>query len=218
MLRNCLLLVAIGLLPLPAILQAKPIDPGIIVDSTDPPAINLFGVTNGINGVQPTGDAAVVYQLEDNTGIIQSLTFDLTINTGLPQKDIRNGFSCGQNGRGYFLHCTITYDPNTGDLKYMFFGVRPPEGDELCPQKDCEVNEQEGIPPGGTFFVHLNGWVSDATVGDPDTLYSGLPEFSNSFVATPEPSALWVVGIALLLLASVVELRRRRNTRLGNLS
>jgi len=216
MLRKCLFLVAVCLLAVPAIAPATPLDPGIIIDSTDPPAINLFGVTNGIGGVQPTGDAAVVYQLEDNTGVINSITFDLQVNPGLAElltpAELAAAFTCGQgSGKGYFLHCQVVYTDATGDLKYEFYGVKPPDGDEYCTPQHCEVNEQEGIPPGATFFVHLNGWVEDASVNDPVPLYNGLPGFTDSFT-TPEPSTLGAAGIGLVL-AALVEARRRKKTK-----
>jgi hypothetical protein len=203
---------------------ANPIDPGIIVDSNDPPATDLGGITNGLNGVQVTGDANVIYKLEDNTGIITSLTFTTLINPNLSQATINADFTCGQDslnqgGLGYFLHCSVGYTPTNGldlthgVLTYSFFGVNPPEGspDELCPAQDCEINEQEGIPTGGSFFIHLLGWIPDAPGSGP--LYNGLPTFSSTFTATPEPSALPFLAGGLLLVAGIAKLRGRNRQR-----
>jgi hypothetical protein len=203
---------------------ANPIDPGIIVDSNDPPATDLGGITNGLNGVQVTGDANVIYKLEDNTGIITSLTFTTLINPNLSQATISADFTCGQDslnqgGLGYFLHCSVGYTPTNGldlthgVLTYSFFGVNPPEGapDELCPAQDCEINEQEGIPTGGSFFIHLLGWIPDAPGSGP--LYNGLPTFTNTFTATPEPSALPFLAGGLLLVAGIAKLRGRNRQR-----
>ena len=214
--RHSLAVAAALFIVLPALSRASILDPGIILDGTDPDFTELGGITNGLNGVQATSPN-ITYGLEDNTGIVQSVTFDMIINPGLRQKDIRNGFSCNQDstgngGKGYFLHCSIDYNANTGELSFNFFGVKPPDADERCPQRDCEVNEQEGIPPGASFFVHLFGWVPDASVDDPVQLYNGAPPtFTNTFTASsPEPSGTVAAAVGLLLVAAVVEIRRRR--------
>jgi hypothetical protein len=204
-------LLAACLIALPALTWAS-IDPGITIESGDPPFVFLGGITNNLNGVQPTTTSPdITYELNDDNAVITSLTFDMTINPGLLVRDVLNTFSCSQpRGQAYFLRCRVTYTPSTGDLKYVFSGVRRPDGDELCPALDCEVGEREGIPPGASFFVVLTGWVPDLTINDPVEVYSGLPVFSNSFTtAAPEPSTLWTLALVLLLVGWVVERRRR---------
>ena len=99
MLTACL--VAGGLIALPAITLAST-DPGITIESSDPPdPIFLGGITNGLGGVQLTGDADVLYQLEDDTGIITSITFDVQINKDLhphPGRGTRRGRSDAPSG------------------------------------------------------------------------------------------------------------------------
>jgi hypothetical protein len=133
-----------------------------------------------------TGNANVIYKLEDNTGTITSLTFMTLINPNLPQASIKADFTCGQDslgqgGLGYFLHCAVGYTPTNGlglthgVLTYSFFGVEAPDPDELCPTQDCEINEQEGLPAGGSFFVHLLGWIPDAPGCGPLYKMASLP-------------------------------------------
>ena len=214
--RHSLAVAAALLIVLPLLSRATTMDPGIILDGTDPDFTELGGITNGLNGVQATSPD-ITYGLENDTGIIQSVTFAMIINTGLPNKAINNGFSCSQDSTGngtdgYFLHCSVDYNKTTGALTFNFFGVKPPDDDELCPAQDCEAHEQEGIPPGASFFVHLTGWVDDASVDDPIQLYNGAPPtFTNSFTASsPEPSGTVAAGVGLLLVAAFVEIRRRR--------
>jgi len=215
MIRNYIL-VAAGCLLLPSIAPAI----GIGVIGGDPVA-PLLDITGDLVDVQPTaancisltGDCTFVFN-NDTGAIITSLDFNMDIATGLTKADIAESFSCSQGGLGYFKNCAVTYNAITGDLDYLFSGVNQPEGDEQCPQKDCEVNEREGIPPAAPgyrqFSITLTGWVADATVGDPMPLFpNGLPTFTNSFT-TPEPSSLIALGIGSLLLVGVVQFRRRK--------
>ncbi len=217
MIRNYVLAAVSCLLALPALAPAI----GIEAIGGDPP--NPLLISTQFGQVQatsetfcgsaatpplPEGDCTFVF--ENNTGaIVNSLEFNMDIATGLTKADIASTFTCSQGGLGYFLHCAIAYNSTTGDLDYLLSGVKPPDGDEKCPG-DCEINEQEGIPLDGIFRIELTGWVATATVGDPMMVFpNGLPSFTDSFT-TPEPSSLFTLGIGCLLLAGVVEVRRRR--------
>jgi len=227
MLRNYTLIAALVLLP------GSVMALGIAVDGGDPPA-SPFVISTQLGDVQPTGsncDALTgdcTYVFNNDTGaIITSLSFSMDINPGLGgstqtslRKFIRDNFQCTQDSfGGYFLHCNVTYDQPTGLLTYSLYGVRRPEGDELCPTKDCELGEHEGIPPAvpgyDQFRIVLTGWVEDAPITTDGNLYDGTPPtFTNSFTATPEPSTVLFSGIGLVLLAGFGELRRRKTAAL----
>jgi hypothetical protein len=221
MIRNYVLAAVSCLLALPALAPAI----GIEAIGGDPPLPLL--ITTQFGQVQatsetfcgavaglPEGDCTFVF--DNNTGaIVTGLDFNMDIVTGLTKAEIADTFTCNQGGRGYFLNCAVTYNSTTGDLDYLFSGVKPPDGDETCglprSPRDCEINEQEGIPLDGIFRIELTGWVADATVGDPTMVFPNgqLPVFTDTFT-TPEPSSFFSVGIGLLLLAGVFQFRRRK--------
>ncbi len=218
------MLVAAGwLLAFSGTAMANMADPSIGVLGGDPPCTQTFdiNVTNINPSVQPQGiSGTTCYIITNNSGgIISSLDFGMTINTGLESIDGLNVTGAGGifsiqqlDTSGYFKHTSLTYNDTTGDLGFEFFGVNKADGDEHCPG-DCEINEQEGIPPGGIFTLELTGWVSGLSVNDPVQVYPGLPDVTSTFTTTPEPSTWLVLMIGFLAIAGVVELRRRRASR-----
>jgi hypothetical protein len=213
MVRKYLLIAAGCLLAVPGLMVADDLDPFVDVVGGDPTqVIDLGGITTGLVNVQPDNNAGTTeYQLFNDTGeIVTGLKIDTTIATGLNVTMVENlFFTTSQLGAGYFEHHTVTYNPTSGDLLFNFFGVEPPDGDELCPQEDCEINEQEGIPPGGIFTIRLGGWTDNAMFGRTQ-LYTGRPTFTDTDTLTPEPAMFVVTGIGLLLAVGVVQFRRRK--------
>jgi hypothetical protein len=226
MVRKHLLIAAASLLALPGVVSAI----GIGVIGGDPPGL----VSTDLGEVQATGsfcdgDGNCTYVFNNDTGgIITSLSFSTVIATGLTQTEIDNAFTCTQVGQfpvGYFLTCNPSdYNPSTGELTYEFEGVLPPGAGETCPDGNCDP-DQRGIPPDTDpmdkeFQITLSGWVSTATVddsmGSPTPLFgpNGVQSFTNDFTstATPEPSTLAFLAIALLLSVGVAQLRRRKLT------
>jgi hypothetical protein len=182
-------------------------DPGILVEDGDP---TPMPITVDLGLVQPNGQGMVTFDfINDSGGIVDELEFMVQIAKSLPNSVIQNAFSISQGGAGYFKNDTISYDPTTGVLTYLFDGVNPSDHDEMCPTPDQEINEQEGIPACGVFHVTLTGWVDSAMFGN-TTLYNGRPTFTASFMDSPEPSTIAFSGLGLLLLGAVVERRRRK--------
>lgn len=232
MLRRYLLIAVGCLIAVPNIAMASL---GIGVKGGDPTCgdgqtfdIDLTGASESVQSqdVQPDGfSGTTCFIVTNNTsGIVNSLDFDMTINAGLVTPDDLNVvgpggiFSISQiGGAGYFLHESLTYNNGSGNLNFDFFGVKPPDGDESCgfsySPKNCEINEQEGIPPGGIFTIELTGWVSNYSVSDPIQVYGNLPNYSTSFTETPEPSTFFALAVGFLVIAAVVESRRRRSLR-----
>ena len=182
-------------------------DPEILIDSD----CCSIPITSGINQVQPTGAQTVTYDFfNDTPDVITSFVFQTMINTGLsPQA--ASSFTCVDNA-GFFLGCTVHYDPVSGNLQYSFSGTNPLEGDET---QESEIGEQEGIPPNGHFKITLQGWTPDV-VSAGQQLYSNVPNLDNTFVQTPitdspEPASVLMLGTGLLTLG--VMLRRRRSVR-----
>ncbi len=214
---RCYLLISVGcLIAAPNIAMAV----GIGVKGGDPTCgqtsdVNLTGVNQT---VEPDGFSGITcFIVTNNTSaIVTSLNFDMTINTGLTQDGLNvvgpgGIFSISQiGGAGYFLNTALTYNTNTGDLNFDFSGVNKPDQDEQCPHPDCEINEQEGIPPGGVFTIELSGWVDNLSVNDPINIYKNLPDVTTTF--SPEPSTVFSLIVGLLLLVGVVEFRRRRSS------
>jgi len=212
MFRNYLLIAACGLFALAGVAMADTQDPGIAVIDGDPPP--PMDITTNLGNIQPNGNGSVTFDFINNSGgIVDQLEFTVTIAKGLSQSLINSAFSISQGGAGYFLHDTISYNSSTGVLSYDFYGIKPSDGDEGCHQ-DPEINEQEGIPLCGVFHVTLTGWVNNANFGG-TPLYTGLPTFTNSFMDAPEPSTIAFSGLGLLMLAAVVERRRRKAVALS---
>ena len=188
-----------------ALANPTPSDPEILIDIGDAP----FNLSTDFNAIQPDGTTqSLAFDFHNDTGgIVTSLTFNTTINKNLSDT---SAFNCPADP-GYFFFCKVNYDGPSGALQYQFFGVDPPEGDEnFALSGDNEFGEHEGIPIGGDFKITLEGW----TVG-PDTasLYATLPQFDNTFTATPEPSQLVLLAVASLLLVSIAGIIRRREKR-----
>jgi hypothetical protein len=172
----------------------------------------------------PINGGGIFGYFNDTGHIITELIIHTTILPGLSQNIIDAAFAC-QEPTAFFLHCSIGYQPLDGLLTISFFGVNPPDGDN--------INEQEGIPPippnctnpesgacgnVGHFVITLNdgfattgepqgGWSFDR---NPELFNAGGPSFNvAAIVESPEPSALVLLGsgVAALLL------RRRVNRR-----
>jgi hypothetical protein len=232
--RKHLLIAAASLLALPGIASAI----GVGVIGGDPPGL----VTTDLGEVQATGvepcpspntdPSDFCYVFNNNTGgIITSLSFsaDIAMNLptgsdGLPTNNGVDVFACTQVGQfveGYFLGCNITYDSTTGALTFLFSGVNPPQGAEVCPSGNCAPS-QRGIPPDTIptdpeFTIELLAWTGDATAqmgpdSPPVDVFIGgvVPVLTNTFTATPEPSTLAFLAIAFLLTAGAAQLRRRK--------
>jgi hypothetical protein len=205
--RNYLLMSVCALFGLAGVAMADSQDPGILVEGGDPMPMDI---TVDLGNVQPNGQGMVTFDFINNSnGIVDDLEFMVTIAKGLSNSVIQSAFSISQGGAGYFLNDTISYNSTTGVLKYQFDGVKPSDGDEMCPHPDQEFNEQEGIPACGVFHITLTGWVDNASFMGTQ-LYSGRPTFTNSFADAPEPSTIAFSGIGLLMLAAVIEFRRRK--------
>jgi len=185
----------------------------------------------------PTSNGGVLALYNDTGAIVTSLSLDATIAKGLAPADIGSSFSCNSGpDNPYFLFCGFDYNTTTGALGIDFFGVNPPDGDELNGTSD-EVGEQEGIPAvsaacllapevdgcngiGHFAFVFNNdlsvvgsgdtGWVpTETSVANPNTpLFDGPPTITVSYsTSAPEPRSLLLLGGAVLALAG---LSRRR--------
>jgi hypothetical protein len=205
---SLLLLVACLAVSSPLLVRADSLDPGMTIDSGDPPPPTDLSV-----GVDFTPDDTLSSQafdyFNDLTGVVTSFTLTTFVapnyNTSL--------LSC--NPGDYFLHCSISYVTETvnnkleGALTYSFFGTNPLDGDEKCSMFDptCESGEKEGIPIDGLFHFELTGWTDQTglyTANNPPVDVHG------TFTLSPEPSMFEVTGAALLLLFGVVSLRRRK--------
>jgi hypothetical protein len=176
-------------------------DPGITVSGFGD-SIECGGISTNLNCVQPDGADEDTYFLYNDTGsTVTSVTFATTIATGLNTAGVQDDFTCSTNYNYYFDFCDVTYTASNGNLKYLF-GLN---------SWDCYG--PDGIPPGESFYVELDGWVSGVNVNGVPAFPNGLPTFSNSFtLATPEPSALAALGLGSFLLLGFVEFRRRRQS------
>jgi len=196
-------------------------DPDMAMDagSFSIPLSQFMGFTPN----QTTGGG--ILDLFNDTG--QTLTqFGLTtvIKTGLTLAPTT--FQCSIGPNPFFLNCAITYDPSTGSLTTLFSGVNPDDNDPL----DAEIGEQEGIPallPGcntqngdtpacagqGHFAISFNneflfsgdigGWSPSINPG----LFSTAPTFQ---LATPEPSGIVLIATALVVIAGIRRISRRK--------
>lgn len=219
MIRHCLLIAASSLLILPALVRANT-DPDIGVLGGDPTCTPV-NVTSINPTVQPNGTNCFV--ITNNSGaVINSLDFDMTINSGLIEQGVNvvgpGGtpvFTISQLDNGYFLHTSLTYNDGNGDLNFKFFGINNADGDETCglpgSPANCEIGEREGIPVNGVFTIELTGWVNSLTVNDPTQIYNNEPSVTSNFTTVPEPSTSFALAIAFLLIAGLAEFRRRRS-------
>jgi hypothetical protein len=176
-------------------------DPRILIDTGGDP----LNVTTGLNQVQSDGSAFVSYDFVNDTALLTSFLFETMVNKNLdPWLATHVFFGCDEPS-GYFLDCSVNYDPSTGHLAILFSGTLPPDGDE-GPGQDSEIGEHEGIPTGGTFHISLLGWIDGGYGG---LLYQERPTFTNSFTTVPEPSSVLSLLSELTLLAGIVFLSRR---------
>ena len=169
-------------------------DPEILIDTGG----DSIPISTGINLAQPCGSSPCVFDyFNDTAGMITSFTFEAMINPGLSSAAIA-AFTCADPS-GFFLGCSVHYDAS-GDLKYLFSGVLPTDGDET---RDPEVGEHEGIPPAGHFIIQFNGWDRNLVIGN-EQVYQGLPTLTDTFVSTPipEPAVALTLGTGLLLLGA----------------
>ena len=199
-------------------------------------------ITTGVNFIPNSGGG--VFGFYNGTGqIITELVFQTTILSGLnlTQDQINGVFTCNAPSTSghpnpFFLDCSVGYVNLTGLLTISFYGVYPPDGDELptdpFPQAN-EVGEQEGIPPilpgcssnpdsdacrdVGHFLITLNtdfavagasgGWSNTAT---PGIFTPSGPTFTVAEVdAAPEPSPAILLAPALLCLVGIARKARR---------
>jgi MYXO-CTERM domain-containing protein len=171
-------------------------DPFIFIDAGDPPP--PIPISTGINEVQSNGTLLQTFDfINDTNAVITGFEFQTTVVPGFPTSLL----NCAS---GYFLHCTVDYNSKTGSILFDFYGVNPPDGDEVA-SIDTEAGEKEGIPLDGVFHITLGGW---------NFLYNAdhpIMPFVDSFtVATPEPSSLGFMAAGLLLLAGALRYRRRK--------
>ena len=166
--------------------------------------------------------------------IINALTFQVSMNTGLTCSNVGTSLNCGVAGSftcasGYFLTCGFLYDSGTGGLTINFSGANPWDGDPT----DSLVGKMEGIPPllpgclptpenpgqpdtkgcsvVGHFEIGLKGW----SQAESPLLFSGTPRFTVTNVGlSPEPSTALLFG-PLLLLGAGLAGRRARRRRVG---
>lgn len=174
-----------------------PTDPNIFIDSGDPAPIPI---TVGINEITPNNTFTDrIDFINDTNAIVAGFLFETTVS-----KNFTGPLTCGS---GYFLHCKVTYTASTGDLIYDFFGVNPPDHDEIA-SIDSERGEHEGIPLDGLFHITLTGF--DTGTG----LYNSpgdIKTFNASYTLTPEPSTIGFLGAGLLALGIAVRYRRRKS-------
>jgi hypothetical protein len=199
-----------------------------ICSTCDPLPILLTQESQLSSDVQLNGNSDVQYEFLNLTGsLIDDLVFSTTIDENLSTTMLTadGDFTCDAPD-GYFLSCVVSYDPSTGLLTYDYFGVNPPNYQDL---PGVVIYEDivgggfgnTGIPELGLFTVDLSGWTSNLT--DPVTgtpLYSNLPGLSSSYntsdaippgsIALPEPSAPLILLTELLLLAGAIALFGRR--------
>jgi len=202
---------------LPLVCSAQ--DPSIKIcsSSCDPPTIIDLTQTNGaLNDVVATGADNVNYEFLNLTGtIIDDLAFTAAITPELDPTMLGGLFSCTAPN-GFFLNCAVTYDPGTGALTTYYYGVNPPDWQDLPVVVIFEDltggnSGNTGIPNLGLFSVNLSGWVDDL---DDGAIYGAtVPSFSNSFnvpVNLPEPSTALIFPTELLLFAGGLALLGRK--------
>ena len=210
-------LILLAAVSISAFADPTPVDPEILIDI----GCCSSSLSTQFNIVQPDGNASTVFDFKNDTNkIVTSLTFSTTIKKGLTDAEIQSGFSCpSPTIQGYFLFCAISYDKIGGGLTYQFDGVKPSDGDEnVAISHDNEFGEHEGIPIGGDFKLTLQGWTLSAASSDNTRLFDSLPTFKDGFTAAPEPSQLWLLVGASLLLVSIAGIHRRAQRKGNNRS
>ena len=189
-------LLLIGFLVLlPVVLLAQGSDPfiGVTGDGLRP-----MSLATQLNTVQPTsaacedngGDCNFIF-INDTGEIITDFEFD-TSAFSLSDPSAYN-YSCSS---GYFLDCTATLNSlgdGMYDLDYSFYGVDPYDGHGYSSTNESGL--PEGIAPGDTFYISLDGWSG---------VFQDLT-LTNSF-SVPEASSILILLTELLLLAGLARL------------
>ncbi|HEY1337571.1 MAG TPA: hypothetical protein VGF59_08675 [Bryobacteraceae bacterium] len=197
-------------------------DPTILIDlGGDSPAFTTgFGNVQPVSATNCDGFGNCDYDFFNDTGLITELKFEMDINAGLNPALVADNFPCAGASHDpalFFGNCTVTYNQSSGHLTFDFLATEPPDGDETPPNVDAnEPFEDEGIPTGQHFVIHLQGWAANLTdtVDHTNTpIYSGTPTFTNSFVAMPEPAAPLLLGLDLLFVSGIVAVIRRKKAR-----
>ena len=189
--------------------------------------LNSLPVSGGFI-IFPINGGGVFSYFNDTGFLITSLTFHATMFPGLDVDDVLAAVVCNatpENPNPFFLHCSVAYEPSTGELTIPFFGVNPPDLDGV----DGEAGDQEGIgspPPQcsirgftdprcglGHFAITLNDGFRvegdpDGGWDDPLLFPEGGPNFRVQVGFTPEPGTFVLVGGLLLLAGSAKFLRR----------
>jgi hypothetical protein len=192
-------------------------------------------ISTFVGTFSPTDNNGVIGFYNDTGSLIVSLSLHTTIAAMLTPADISSSFSCNSGtANPFFLNCGFLYDSSSGSLTVNFFGVNPPDGDELD-GSDSEVGERQGIPPvpapclstpdlGNCIFVGhfafvfndgfqkagnvVNEWVPTTTsTANPNTLlFNGPPRFDppGFTIAAPGLSAALPEPGSFLLVGSAV--------------
>jgi hypothetical protein len=180
-----------------------PGDPRILIDTGG----DSLPISTNIDTVQPSTNCPTVegiltctFDFFNDTGrFLTSFQFETIVNTGLSAQAV-GAFTCA-DPFGFFEDCSVHYTSDTGDLKYLFFGV-------VSPSNGIDPPGPHGIPPDGHFIIVLEGWSPGATSGG-EQLYPDLPHLDDTFTTSPEPSAWVTLGTGLTLLAAMAYRRRR---------
>jgi hypothetical protein len=201
----------------------------IVCSSCDPPPVTLTASNGALGEVQAStaaenGGNQTVEYLNETGSIIDDLVFSTTINAGLSvstlQKD--GDFECDAPD-GFFLECSVVYDPATGQLTLAYYDVNPPNildtpGFVLLENIFGLGSGDTGIPEGGLFEIQLSGWttvLNDPNLATPTNptgqIYGAPPELTNGFnVPVPEASTILIFLTELSLLAGALFLVRRK--------
>jgi len=191
---------------LPIILSAQVNDPhiGLTEDGLRP-----LSLATQLDAVQPTsaacvdndGNCSFVF-LNDTGDLITDFEFDTSPfsfdNPNVPNDGPGDySYTCSS---GYFLDCTATLNSlgdGMYDLDFSFYGVDPYDGNGYSSENPSGL--PEGISPGDTFYISLDGWNGD---------FQGVT-LTNSY-SVPEPSVALIFLTELLLVAGVLALCRRK--------
>ena len=191
-----------------------------------------YPIATGVNLI-PNNGGGVFGFYTPTESIITGLVFQTTIQRGLLPGDIAAAFICSDAStpdtpkNPFFLHCSFGYDQPTGLLTISFYGVNPPDGDELptdqYQEDEAGPYEHEGIPPLkkgceltpeavgctdiGHFLVTLND--NFATTGDNSGGWSNPIGVAEIDTSAPEPSPAIPLAAALLCLAAIARKARR---------